>query len=63
MNMANKLKINEEKYVTLVEPSLKEARMRKRNNIEINQFLLNSKYLNLGSRSEERRVGKECMAN
>ena len=49
MNMANKLKINEEKYVTLVEPSLKEARMRKRNNIEINQFLLNSKYLNHGS--------------
>ncbi|MEI3527398.1 MAG: hypothetical protein V8R15_05080 [Bacilli bacterium] len=48
--MANKLKINEEKYVTLVEPSLKEARMRKRNNIEINQFLLNSKYLNLGLR-------------
>lgn len=46
--MANKLKINEEKYITMVEPSLKEARMRKRNNIEINQFILNSKYLNLG---------------
>lgn len=24
--MANKLKINEEKYITMVEPSLKEAR-------------------------------------
>ncbi len=47
--MAKKIKMNEEKYTTLVEPSLKEARMRKKNTIEINQFFLESKYFNLGA--------------
>ncbi len=47
--MANNKKINEEKYVKLVEPSLKDARMRKNRNIERFDFYLDPKYLNLGA--------------
>ncbi len=38
----------EEKYVKLIEPSLKDARMRKQQNVNINYFFLDPKYLNLG---------------
>lgn len=35
-------------YVKLVEPSIKEARMRRNEKIDIHHFLMNPKYLNLG---------------
>ena len=35
-------------YVKLVEPSIKEARMRRNETIDIHHFLMNPKYLNLG---------------
>lgn len=46
--MANK-KTKEEKYIKIIEPSLKDARMRRSNEIKINNFYLDSKYLNLGA--------------
>lgn len=36
-------------YVKLVEPSIKEARMRRNETIDIHHFLMNPKYLNLGA--------------
>ena len=36
-------------YVKLVEPSIKEARMRRNEKIDIHHFLMNPKYLNLGA--------------
>lgn len=46
--MKNMINRNEEKYVKLVEPSLKEARMRKNKDVERLSFYLDPKYLNLG---------------
>ena len=47
--MTKNKKTNEEKYIKLVEPSLKDARMRKNKDIQIIDFFLDPKYLNLGA--------------
>ena len=47
--MANNKKTNEEKYIKEILPSLKDARMRKRSEVGIKDFILDPKYLNLGA--------------
>ena len=43
------MKNKKDKYVKLIEPSIKDARMRRRTQIEFIDFLLDPKYLNLGA--------------
>jgi len=46
--MKKQIQTNEEKYVKMNEPSLKEARKRRGEELNINIFNLDPKYLNLG---------------
>ena len=46
--MKKQIQTNEEKYVKMNEPSLKEARKRRGEELNINIFNLDPKFLNLG---------------